>query len=179
MFFSFTLIPCLSTAFTLTSPKQIRFARSFKLNVLHICMHRAHHPDSHPISKRHALHRSEIWFSLNTIRRNQLAIAFASLSSKVLHPVHPLINSFLTSTTSQSHLSILFCFTSKSLHPVWDHTSASYPNISLPSFTVYNPRPLLQLKSEGKLIIMSIIRTPSSRPRATVSVLFVYGRRQI
>ena len=116
MFFSFTLIPNLSTPFTLTSPKQIRFTSSFNPNVLHICLYRAHHPDLHPISKRHALPRSAIRFSLNTIRSNQLTIAVASLSSKVLHPVYPLTSSFLTFTTSQSHLPISFCFTSKSLH---------------------------------------------------------------
>ena len=43
--------------------------------------------------------------------------------------------------------------------------------------SVYNPLPLLQLKSEGKLIILSIIRTPSSWPRVTVLVPFVHGQR--
>ena len=94
MFFHSPLIPSLSTPFTLTSPKQIRFTSSFKPNLLHICLHLAHHPDLHPISKRHALPRSAIRFSLNTIRSNQLTIAFASLSlqkysiQSLLLPVH-------------------------------------------------------------------------------------------
>ena len=69
--FSFTLIPSLSTPFTLTSAKQIRFTSFFKPKLLHICLHRAHHPELYPISKIHVLPRSAIRFSLNTIRNNQ------------------------------------------------------------------------------------------------------------
>ena len=54
-----------------------------------------------------------------------------SLLSKVVHPVSPLISSFLPFTTSQSHIHISFCFTSISLHSLWDHTCAPHPHINL------------------------------------------------
>ena len=103
-----TLIPRFTIPFTLTSLRQIRCTYSNSPDLLHICLHLDHHLDLHPISIRHALPISDTIFSSNTTLNIHFTIAIASLSSKVLHPVSPLINSFLTFPTSQSHRAVHF-----------------------------------------------------------------------
>ena len=80
-----TFIPRFTIPFTLTSLRQIRFTNSNIPDLLYICLHLDHHLDLHHISIRHALPISDTKFSSNTT----LNIAFASLSSKVRHPVSP------------------------------------------------------------------------------------------
>ena len=70
----------ISCPFTLTYPKHIRFTRSLNSCLLHMCLHRIHHLELHPISNKHARPRSDIRCSPNTTLSNQLTIAFASLS---------------------------------------------------------------------------------------------------
>ena len=60
-------------------------------HVYYMCLHRAHHLEFHSISNKHALPRSDIRCTPNTTLSNQLNIALASISSKKLHPVSPLI----------------------------------------------------------------------------------------
>ena len=96
-----------------------------------MCLHLAHHLDLHPNSIKHALPISDINFSLNTTFNLHFTIAFVSLSSKVLHPVSPLISLFLTFPTSQIHLPIPLCLISNSSHYFWHHANASHPYISL------------------------------------------------
>ena len=48
--FSSTFILRFPIPFTLASLSQIRFTNSINPNLLHICLHRAHHLDLHPIS---------------------------------------------------------------------------------------------------------------------------------
>ena len=62
----------------------------------------------------------------------------------------------------------------------------SATTFNIPSFTVYNPLPCIihtpfyrSHLRENIIIILSIIRTPFSQPRATVSVRFVHGQRQM
>ena len=88
---SLTFILRFTIPFTLASLSQRRFTNSINPNLLHICLHRAHHLDLHPISTKHALPNSDIRFSSNTTLNIHFTIAFASRSSKVLHPVSPLI----------------------------------------------------------------------------------------
>ena len=112
-YFPFTFIPNFTIPFKLTSLNQIRFTNSKSPNLLHICLHRDQHIDLHPNSIKHALPISDTRFSSNTTFNIHFTIDFASLSSKVLHPVSPLISSF---PTSQSHRPIPFCRISKSSH---------------------------------------------------------------
>ena len=74
-----------------------------------MCLHLDHHLDLHPMSIKHALPISDTIFSSNTTLNIHFTIAFAFLSSKILHPVSPLISSFITFHTSQSHLRIHIC----------------------------------------------------------------------
>ena len=106
----FTFIPNFTIPFKLTSLNQIRFTNSKSPNLLHICLHRDHHLDLHPNSIKHALPISDTRFSSNTTFNIHFTIDFSSLSSKVLHPVSPLISSF---PTSQSHRPIPFWRISK------------------------------------------------------------------
>ena len=134
---SSTFILGFTIPFTLASLSQI--IKSIIPNLLHICLHRAHHLDLNPISTKHDIPISDIRFSSNTTLNIHFTFAFAFLSSKVLHHVSPLISSFQTFPTSQSHLPILFCLTSKSSHSCWYHGSAPHPYISLFTTIVFHP----------------------------------------
>ena len=166
---SSTFILRFTISFTLASLSQIGFTKSINPNLLHICLHHAHQLELHLISTNHALPISDIRCSSNTTLTIHFTIAFPSLSSKVLHPVSPLISSFLTFPRSQSHLlPIPFCFTSKSSHSCRyhantpQHTLACLPPYSsillyqLPYFPVYNLHPLLQLKYVGKYLCFCV-----------------------
>ena len=50
-----------------------------------------------------------------------------------------IISSFLTFPTSQPHLPIPFCLTSKSSHSCWYHASAPHPYISLFTTILFHP----------------------------------------
>ena len=100
---TFTFIPNFTIPFKLTSLNQIRFTDSKSPDLLHICLHHDHHLDLHLSSIKHALPISDTRFSSKTTFNIHFTIDFASLSSKVLHPVSPLISSFLSFPTSQSH----------------------------------------------------------------------------
>ena len=121
-----TFLPSFTIPFTLASLSQIRSTNSINPKLLHICLNRAHHLDLHHILTKHAIPISNIRLSSNTTLNIYFTIAFASLSSKVLPPVFPLISSFLTLPTSKSHLSIPFSLTSKSSHSCWYHASAPH-----------------------------------------------------
>ena len=131
-----TFILRFTISITLTFLKQIRFTNSNSPNLLHMCLHLDHRLDLHHISIKHALPTSDTIFSSNTTLNIHFTIALASLSSKVLHHVSPLISSFLIFPTSQSHLPIPFCLTSKSSHSCWYmlvfhiHTLACLPPYS-------------------------------------------------
>ena len=134
-----TFIPNFTIPFKLTSLNQIRLTNSKSPNLLQICLHRDYHLDLHPNSIKHALPISDTRFSSNTTFNIHFTNAFASLSSKALHPVSPLISSFLTFPTSQSHRPIPFCRISKSSHSCWYHTSAPHPYISLFTTILFHP----------------------------------------
>ena len=103
---------------------------SISPNSVHICLHLAHHLDLHAVLIKHALGISDIKLYSNTFRNIHSIITFASLSSNVLQPVSPMITSFLTFSTSQSHLPIPFCLISKSSHSFCYHANAPQPYIS-------------------------------------------------
>ena len=48
-------IPRLTIPFTLTSLNNIRLTNAISPNLVHICLHLAHHLDLHPVSIKHAL----------------------------------------------------------------------------------------------------------------------------
>ena len=52
---SSTFVIMFTIPFTLASFSQVRFTNSINPNLLHICLHCAHHLDLHPISAKHAL----------------------------------------------------------------------------------------------------------------------------
>ena len=112
----FTFVPNFTIPFKLTSLNQIGFTNSKSPNLLHICLHRDHHLDLHSNSIKHALPISDTRFFSNTTFNIHLIIDFTSLSSKVLHHASPLISSFLTFLTFQSHRPIPYCRISKLAH---------------------------------------------------------------
>ena len=69
-----------------------KFTNSNSPNLLHMCLHLDYHLDLHPISMKHALPISDSKFPSNTTLNIHFTIAFASLSSKLLHHVSPMIS---------------------------------------------------------------------------------------
>ena len=119
-----TFIPRFNIPFTLTFSTPIAqtcYICACILTTILICI----------ISQSNMLYQSLTPNSLQTPLNIHFTIAFASLSSKLLHPVSLLISPFLTFPTSQSHLPIPFCLTSKSSHSPWYHARAPHPDISL------------------------------------------------
>ena len=96
-------IPNFTIPYELTSLNQRMFTISRSPHLIHMCLDRDHHLDLHHNSIKHALPISDTRFSSKTTLNIHFSIAFASLSSKVLHPVSLLISSFPTFPTSQSH----------------------------------------------------------------------------
>ena len=109
MLFCFDL-PTHTTLIIILPCRNIRSTNSLaKTYYIYACI-LPHNVELHPVSIKHILPISDIRLSSNTTRNIYSTVPFASLSSKVLQPVFPLISSFLTLSTSQSHIPIPFLF---------------------------------------------------------------------